>query len=234
MGLSLTGCLGPLDVMGNESVATQTSALEKKAAIEDDRIEDKHPVRDDQLTVQETQTDDHGNRCDVTLNKSTQVTRLSIPEPTGAAKTLSDTLFPNHGAAFAALASVDNAHPIPSMEAINGAMKPFNDGLYASLELAMQNGVAGGFSGKRKLMQDLMSAALALRAQAGTNGKAILTEAAVFLGAGLTLSGGSGVPSAPKRGWPAGKTTKMFCAIRGSSSWPARRAPSRSTGRSSA
>ena len=188
--IGILGCLGPLDTLGNESVVTRKSSLEKAVVLEDDRIEDKHPVFDPDVTVIETFQGPYSG-CTATLNKSAQVTRLSLPAPTDAEKSTTETLYPNRTAALTAINQLPDAHAIPSMEVVNGALKPFNDGLYAAMELAMQKGVPNGFVGKRALLRDLLTEVLAARSAAGPTGVSILNESAAFLATALTLGNGS-------------------------------------------
>ena len=152
--------------------------------LEDDKIEDKHPVLDPALTV-----DESFGACTFTLNKSGAVTKLSIAPYEGDEAPLAKALFPNRGAALAALQASAGADVIPSMESVNGHLKPFNDGLYAAIELAMENGVPGGFPGRPKLLADILAALEALRPSAGPNAQTVLDGAETFVGAALVLSG---------------------------------------------
>jgi len=143
---------------------------------EDDRIEDKHPVLDPSLTVNES-----FDSCAFTLNKSGSVTKLSVAPYEGDQKSLGSKLFPSRGAALAALQALPDADVIPSMETVNGHLKPFNDGLYAAIEIAMEDGVSAGFGGKRKLLGDILSALQAARPSATPVAQSVLDSAAAFV-----------------------------------------------------
>jgi hypothetical protein len=176
------GCA--LDTLGYESDVTETSLKAQQNKLEDDRIEDKHPVFDPALTV----TESFGS-CSIVLNKSGSVTKLSVPGYQGDEKPLADALFPNRGAALAAMRSLPDADVIPSMETVNGHLKPFNDGLYAAIELAMEQGTPGGFMGKRALLEGILAGLEAARASAGPAAQAVLDSSEAFVGAALLLSG---------------------------------------------
>ena len=87
IGLPASGCLGlsAMDALGREEAVTE--ARKNRPAIEDDRIEDKHPVYDPDRTVDEV----FGDYCVVRLNKSGAVTRLDIAKPVGADEALMST-----------------------------------------------------------------------------------------------------------------------------------------------
>jgi hypothetical protein len=80
---------------------------------------------------------------------------------------------------------------------VNGHLKPFNDGLYAAIEIAMEDGVSAGFGGKRKLLGDILSALQAARPSATPVAQSVLDSAAAFVGAALILAGASPTVPAP-------------------------------------
>ncbi|MBN2572941.1 MAG: hypothetical protein JXP73_00110 [Deltaproteobacteria bacterium] len=187
-GMFAIGCLWTggcaLDSLGYEEEVTRTSIKSQQNKLEDDRIEDKHPVFDASLAVAEA-----FGSCTFTLYKSGSVTKLSVAPYEGEDKSLAGALFPNRGAALAALQASPDADVIPSMETVNGHLKPFNDGLYAAIEIAVEKGVPGGFAGKRQLLADILSALVAMRPSAGPAAQAALNGSAAFIGAALILSG---------------------------------------------
>ena len=180
--LGASGCA--LDSLGYESDVTQSSQKLQQQKLEDDRIEDKFPAFDKSLTV----TESFGS-CTFTLNKSGSVTKLSVAAYDGAQKPLASKLFPNRCAALAALQSSPDSDVIPSMETVNGHLKPFNDGLYAAIEIAMEDGVPGGFGGKRKLLEDILSALQGARPSAAPAAQSVMDGASAFMGAALILAG---------------------------------------------
>jgi len=182
------GCA--LDTLGYESDVTETSVRAQQNTLEDDRIEDKHPVFDSSLKVTET-----FDTCSIVLNKSGSVTKLSVADYEADEEPLASTLFPNRGAALAALQASPDADVIPSMETVNGHLKPFNDGLYAAIELAMEQGVPGGFMGKPALLEGILADLETARATATPAAQAVLDSSAAFVGAALLLSGAA--PSLP-------------------------------------
>ena len=188
--ISVCGCA--LDSMGYEANVSESSIKAQQNKLEDDRIEDKHPVFDPALTESES-----FGTCSFTLDKSGSVTKLSVAPYDGDQQSLASALYPNRASALAALQALPNADVIPSMETVNGHLKPFNDGLYAAIELAMEEGVPGGFGGKRKLLQDLLYAVQAAQVSATPAAQAVLDGSANFLGAALILSGTTPTLPAP-------------------------------------
>jgi hypothetical protein len=76
------GCVAPIDILGQEQVVKQQDHLQGTDLLADDRIEDKHPVFDPTLTV-----DEQFDGCSVTLNKRGSVTKLDVipfPDADGA------------------------------------------------------------------------------------------------------------------------------------------------------
>jgi hypothetical protein len=192
--LSGCGCGLPLDILGQEQIVKQQDHLQGSDSLVDDRIEDKHPQFDPSLVIEETFRDE-GNfsDCPVTLNKSGSVTKVDVipfPDIDGAA--LGQTLFPSFTAAAAALGS----RPIlPSMELVNAALKPFDDGLYAAIELGAEDGSQGSPIAKRTLLTDLLAELLVRSAMGAAAEQPLAREAAASIGAALQLGGGQ-VPAA--------------------------------------
>lgn len=181
--LALTACISPLDTLGNE---TQVSTTASSNAPEDDRIEDKSPSYDPARIV----VDDFQG-CAVQLNKSASVAELDLVPLDGDARQLQDALFTARGAAIERVSALaGNALDlIPSMEVVNGKLKPFNDGMYAAIELGVQEGLAEVLGSKRKLLLDLIAAMDARLPEATAAQAAHLDEARVFLGAAIVAGG---------------------------------------------
>lgn len=179
-----TGCLPPLDGLGADVTVTETESRQSEARLEDDVLEDKHPTYDADLTVTES-----FGQCEVVLNKSAAITRLDVLPLDGAYADLDGALFPTRGEALAAAAAIEGADVIPSIEVFSGMLKPFDDGLYAAVELAVEDGVDGLLPAKRDLLHGLLAAALDAAAQASETRRPYLEAAAVHLGAAL-LAGG--------------------------------------------
>jgi hypothetical protein len=183
----LTGCL---DALGYEDDVTESQSAVSQIQLEDDRIEDKHPTFDPARTV--TETFDY---CQVTLDKSATVTKLDIVPFAASESALDGKLFRGRTEALAAAATVASGEDlIPSMEVVNGSLKPFNDGLYAAVELAAENGNAAGGStapNKRLLLSTLLTSVNDLLATASSNAaeRPAEEDAAVLLGAALILGG---------------------------------------------
>lgn len=176
---SLSGCAFPLDVLGvDETVTQRADGQGTPDPLADDRVEDKHPVHDSTRTIVETFAG-----CQVTLNKSGSLTRLDVVPDEGAG---SSSLL--HVSYTQALAS--RAEPtMPTMELVDAALKPFNDGLYAAVELAAQDGSDGSMINKRSVLTELLEE-LVTRSTSGTaSERPLAREGAVQLAAALSLSG---------------------------------------------
>lgn len=172
----LGGC-DPMDVVGVQEVVSETR---KNEPLQDDRLSDKNPAYDPARTVVE---DFDG--CQVTLNKSASVTRLTLQSKGATDEAVRGKVFPSRGAALEALAG---APTLPTVEVVNGALKPFNDGLYAAVELAAELGEAS-LVDKHQLLLDLL-AELTTRSKQGSaaeQGPAL--AAAKHIATALVLAG---------------------------------------------
>jgi hypothetical protein len=145
LAVLLAGCVDPLDVTGVTEVLTESH---QKEPLQDDQLSDKHPEYDPARAVVE-----EFDGCQVTLNKSASVTRLSLQSANADDEAVRGKLFPSRAAALTALAG---APTLPTIETVNGALKPFNDGLYAAVELAAEQG-ASSLVNKHQLLRDLLA-----------------------------------------------------------------------------
>ncbi|MDY0001159.1 MAG: hypothetical protein RBU30_07695 [Polyangia bacterium] len=188
--LGCSSCLGPLDTLGLVSVTSQFAELFKDPAVEDDRIEDKHPACRSDLTLEETFSD-----CTFTVNKSCSVTKLDVVDFPAGDEDLETRLYPTRRAALQDL-NQRGGDILPSMEVINGVLKPFNDGLYASIEIGAQLGIDGVFPGKKQFLVDLATAAASALEQASTETAPHL-ERGLELVVGAMLAGDQDVSELP-------------------------------------
>lgn len=189
--LLLPGCpFGPLDVLGNETVVTEQA--DNPSEPEDDRIEDKNPVCDPGRTVVET-----FGSCDMELDKSCAVSLLDIAPLEETDEDLVGRVFTGRVEAAQYIQDrldSETSH-IPSMEVVNGAMKPFNDGLYASIEMGVQEGIVDVYPSKRQFLHDLLAGLVALSEAESAARAAIIDDAAADVAAALMLAGEE--PAAP-------------------------------------
>lgn len=173
----LGGCVDPLDVTG---VGEVVSEFHKQEQLQDDVLSDKHPVYDASRTVVE-----EFDGCQVTLNKSASVTRLTLQSSGALDEALKGKVFPSRGAALAAL---DGAPTLPTIEVVNGALKPFNDGLYAAVELAAEHGDSSHVN-KQQLLLDLLSELMARSSGGDSRERGPALAAARHIATALTLGG---------------------------------------------
>jgi hypothetical protein len=94
--------------------------------------------------------------CRMRVNKSASITQLNIRSLDDQA--LEGTIFPTR---VEALAALSGRTVIPSMEVVNGVLKPFNDGLYAAVELLAETGAGGSLVDKRSTFRELLHVLLA-------------------------------------------------------------------------
>jgi hypothetical protein len=181
------GCALPLDILGEEQVAKQQDHLQGLGALSDDRITDKQPVFDDTLTIQEG-----FGPCEIILNKSGSVTKLDVMPFAAADGSLGTTLFPDYIAAANALGT---RPMLPSMELVNAALKPFDDGLYAAVELGAEDGSEASPIAKRSLLADLLAELLVRSTTGAAAEQPLALAAAGTIGAALQLGGGQIPPS---------------------------------------
>ncbi|MBN1605554.1 MAG: hypothetical protein JW940_02920 [Polyangiaceae bacterium] len=177
--MAASGCINPLDVFGVEEDVIETESQARAT----DKLSDKHPPYDPELTVRET-----FDGCPFVLNKSAAVTRLSIEDLAAEDRALKGTLFATRAEALEALGG---RTIIASMEVVNGALKPFNDGLYAAVELLAENGEQGALVNKRALLDALLSELVARHSVAPTD--AGLMAACADFAAAAKIGGSSSV-----------------------------------------
>src|SRR5436190_5417161 len=177
LGWLTAGCL---DGLGHEEDVVQNSSSQGANQIEDDRIEDKHPVFDPARTV----TEAYGATgwCSITMNLSAAVALLDIVPFEGDEKAVDNKLFRGRSEALAAIAAIDGADPIPSMEVVNGTLKPFNDGLYAAAELEIE-------TTKQQLFATLATRLATRAAAADATTRPAFDDASVLVGAAQILAG---------------------------------------------
>lgn len=149
---TLVGC-NPLSVLGVEELVSEKSTLEAPPPIADDRIEDKHPNY-----VPSTFTDEVIDGCSIRLNKSGSIVKLDVLPFAEDDAALETKVFPTW---MTAAAQLSNKPILPSMEIVQAVMKPFNDGLYAAVELGAEDGSDGATIDKRGLFRDVLTALVA-------------------------------------------------------------------------
>jgi len=177
LGWIAAGCL---DGLGHEEDVKQNSASQGTSQIEDDRIEDKNPVFDPARTV--TEAFGGSGYCKITMNKSAAVTKLDIVPLEGGEKVLDGRLFRGRSEAIAAIDAITGTDPIPSMEVVNGTLKPFNDGLYAAAELEIE-------TTKQQFFTTLATRLTTLAAAADATTRPAFNDASVLVGAAQLLAG---------------------------------------------
>jgi hypothetical protein len=173
------GCVDPMDVTG---VAEVVSEFHQQAPLQDDKLSDKHPEYDPARVVVE-----EFDGCQVTLNKSASVTRLTLQASGALDQAVKGKIFRSRGAALAALGG---APTLPSIEVVNGALKPFNDGLYAAVELAAEQGEAS-LVNKHRLLLDLLAELMARSTGGSSAERGPALAAARHVATALTLAGES-------------------------------------------
>ncbi len=175
--LGVAGCAPPLDMLG----VSETVREHEERAVTDDALSEKHPEYDPDLTIVE-----EFDGCKVTLNKSASVTRLDIEPLEDELDDLTGRIFANRREALRALG---NRPVVPSMEVVNGALKPFNDGLYAAVELLAQEPAEGSSLDARGLWAGLLQALVARSERSDEPEPAAASSAAAHVAAAQQLAG---------------------------------------------
>lgn len=189
--LGASACLWPLDTLGVESKEYERESLFREPDLADDRIEDKNQVCDPGLT-----TAVYYGTCGFNVNMSCSVTRLDVVDLAEGSQQdlLEGVLFPTRGAALARITEA-GGDTIPSMEVVNGALKPFNDGLYAAIEVGVQEGITHPqdatdiYPSKRQFLLDLAAALDTADASATPTQQTHLRSALVFVVGSLLAAG---------------------------------------------
>ncbi|MEO7110262.1 MAG: hypothetical protein ABI183_07490 [Polyangiaceae bacterium] len=175
-------CGLPLDVLGeNEDVTQHDENSLSTDPIADDNIADKHPVYDPNQRFTET-----FSGATFTWNKSLAITELDIQDFQPGDQTLKDRIFTGFGDAKAAIPSYTI---LPSMELVNAMLKPFNDGLYAAIEIAAETG-GGGITMNKRATLDALVQQLVTRASSGSSTeRGFANEAAAQIATAEMLGG---------------------------------------------
>jgi hypothetical protein len=167
-----------LDVLGVDETVIETRQ-------QPDSVPDP-PAFDPELSIVE---DFDG--CRMRVNKSGALTHLNVREPDAEASArIKGVIFATRSEALTALRG---RLVIPSMEVVQGALKPFNDGLYAAIERIAEDGSSSSLVNKRATFDALLAAMLE-RAAGGDSAASI--AAAHFRAAQLLAPGdmpGAGV-----------------------------------------
>jgi len=171
---------GCLDSLGHEEDVIEHRSSEGMAKLEDDRIEDKNPMFDASRTVKEA-FKQNWNTCEIEMNKSVAVSKLDIVPFEGDESVLDKRLFHGRTDALTVIDAI-GADAIPSMEVVNGTLKPFNDGLYAAVELNAE-------AGKRALFTALAARLATLAPAAAGGARTAFDDASVLVGAAQILAG---------------------------------------------
>ena len=183
--LLFVGCLGPMDMLGvSEAVS------ERRVRSDDEKVEPETLKYDEERWVKERFADN----CVLELNKSATITKLDIAPFDDDDRHLDGKLFRGRTEAAENLMELldDSQSLIPSMEVVNGALKPFNDGLYASIETGVQQGVEMNgetvFPAKQQFLVRLLEGLKGLHLAAGNAGELHVERAMVHLMTALRLS----------------------------------------------
>ncbi|MCU0653789.1 MAG: hypothetical protein MUF64_00370 [Polyangiaceae bacterium] len=175
-------CMLPLDMIAVEEVIIEQSSAELDP-LADDRIETKNPQYNATRTITEV-----FDGCNVTLNKSGSVISLDIPKDQPE---IGEKLYPDYRTALREHAS----QVLPSMELLEMGTKPFNDGLYAAIELGAQRGENASWINKQATLQALLERLVERSAAGAPQEQPLAQGAAARIAAALQLAGAS--PAAP-------------------------------------
>jgi hypothetical protein len=169
-----------LDVVGVDQTVIETRERET--------FSPEPPTFDQDLSIVE-----EFSGCRMRVNKSAAITHLTLKDFEADARADFDgVVLPTRNQALAALGA---RTVLPSMEVVNGALKPWNDGLYAAIERIAEDGSAGSLVNKRETF-DALLATLLERSAAGDRHAS--SAAADFRAAQLLSPGNPARASAPQ------------------------------------
>ncbi len=180
-----SGCV--LDALGWQETVTDKSSLYSPPQLTDDVLADKHPVFDPSRTVVET-----FGTCTVTLNKSAAITKLDLPGWSADDASIQDALYPDY---VTAAGKLGDRELLPSMELLEASLKPFDDGMYAAVELAAEDGSSGAPVSKGAMFQRVLAELVSHATSGAASEQPFAREGAAQLAAAVKLAGGT--PSAP-------------------------------------
>jgi len=191
LGLFLfTSCdFGLLDNQGVEEVVSEKTEVQTHT-ITDDSPDDKKLVYDENRTVTET-----FGECTVTLNKSKTLTKLDIGNMRETDPELVEKIFPDRSKALAAIKNKvdEEVSIIPSIETVNGKLKKFNDGLYAGIELAVEDSDTV-FPSKKQFLLDVAEKLNELAAEVEGDVLTHIDNAKKYIALTLIYSGTTEIP----------------------------------------
>jgi len=180
---------GLLDNQGVEEIVSEKNELLSNGPV-DDSPDDKTLVYDKDRTVVE-----YFENCAVTLNKSKTLTRLDIMDMKKSDPDLVEEIFPNRSVAMKAITGrLDkDVSFFPSIETVNGKLKKFNDGLYAGVELALEDGISD-FPSKPDFLNKVSVKLNDLEKDVSKTGIAHMNSAKVYIAVTMKLSNIEDIP----------------------------------------
>ena len=180
---------GLLDNQGVEEIVSEKTEVQTHT-ITDDSLDDKELVYDEKRTVTET-----FGECTVTLNKSKTLTKLDIGDMRETDPEFVDKIFPDRSAALKAIKNKVNEEVsiIPSIETVNGKLKKFNDGLYAGIELAVEESDTV-FPSKKQFLLDVAEKLNELSAEVDGEALTHVDSARAYIALALIYSGVDEIP----------------------------------------
>lgn len=187
----VSSCAQPIEMFGVGETVTEKENSESASNPSDDTMAEKKPLS---IAVDHTVVESF-NGCSVRLNKTATITALDIGKLDGDAKELETKVFGGRGEAlsFVEELATKDINLIPSLEVVNGSMKPFNDGLYATIELSVQSGLKRDemvvYPSKQEFLQRVIDALAVLKDDAEEQGETSIDAAIVDVAAALILGG---------------------------------------------
>jgi len=183
----LTGCLGPIDLLGMDEAVSERKV----------RADDGEPPEIPRYDPERWVVEQFSGDCILEMNRSAAITKLDIVAFNGDDGDLGHRLFRGRREAMEALQKRENATRslLPSMEVVNGVLKSFNDGLYASIEEGVQTGVVLAdeeiFPSRQNFLSRLLAGLSQLLVETGETEKVHVDDAMAHIAAALILSDGN-------------------------------------------
>jgi hypothetical protein len=142
------------------------------------------PQTSDSRFVQRLRTGD----TPYVIDNTSTVVHIDVIPLSDEEKQVFNRLFPDYVSAIDAASAFD-CEMLPSVELVNGKLKQFNDGMYAALEIALDEGLSKFQLGKAKWLQKICDKLRKKEEESSGFAKEAATIALLYVAEGLLASG---------------------------------------------
>lgn len=140
--------------------------------------------RDTSIFVQKL----HAGGIPYSVNNADTIIKVDVIPLDDEEKKILDKLFPDYTSAWEAASRFD-CNMLPSVEMINGKLKQVNDGMYAAMELALDDGLSKFSLGKQKWLARICDILKQKEGESKGFAKKAAQQALIYVAQGLLASG---------------------------------------------